>query len=75
MNPTQEDDIEKEIAELKKEEKEESPKKTSRNEKDENVTCTKAIELTKKVEQSVSIEQQMISTETITCIDFICAWV
>ena len=57
---TQEDDIEKELAELKKEEKEESPKKTSRNEKMKMLLAQKAIELTKKVEQSVSIEQQMI---------------
>ena len=57
---TQEDDIEKEIAELKKEEKEESPKKTSRNEKIKMLLAQKAIELTKKVEESVSIEQQML---------------
>ena len=57
---TQEDDIEKELAELKKEEKEESPKKTSRNDKMKLLLAKKAIELTKRVEESVSIEQQMI---------------
>ena len=57
---TQEDDIEKELAELKKEEKKESPKKTSRNDKMKLLLAKKAIELTKRVEESVSIEQQMI---------------
>ena len=51
-----EDDIEKEIAELKKDE----PKKTSRNEKIKMLLAQKAIELTKKAEDSVSIEQQML---------------
>ena len=53
---TQDDDIEKEIAELKKD----APKKTSRNEKIKMLLAQKAIELTKKVEESVSIEQQML---------------
>ena len=52
----QDDDIEKEIAELKKD----TPKKTSRNEKIKMLLAQKAIELTKKVEESVSIEQQML---------------
>ena len=51
-----EDDIEEEIAELKKDE----PKKTSRNEKIKMLLAQKAIELTKKAENSVSIEQQML---------------
>lgn len=53
---TQDDDIEKEIAELKKD----APKKTSRNEKIKMLLAQKAIELTKKIENSVSIEQQML---------------
>ena len=61
---TQEDDIEKEIAELEKAEnketKDEPKKKTTRNEKMKMLLAQKAIELTKKVEESVSIEQQMI---------------
>jgi len=58
----QEDDIEKEIAELenKTKEKKDAPKKTSRNEKIKMLLAQKAIELTKKVEESVSIEQQML---------------
>lgn len=58
----QEDDIEKEIAELenKTKEKKDTPKKTSRNEKIKMLLAQKAIELTKKVEESVSIEQQML---------------
>jgi len=54
---TQEDDIEKEIAEL---EKDAPKKKTTRNEKMKMLLAQKAIELTKKVEDSVSIEQQML---------------
>ena len=58
---TQEDDIEKEIAELEKEETKDAPKKkTTRNEKMKMLLAQKAIELTKKVEESVSIEQQML---------------
>ena len=58
---TQEDDIEKEIAELEKEEtKDEPKKKTTRNEKMKMLLAQKANELTKKVEESVSIEQQML---------------
>ena len=58
---TQEDDIEKEIAELEKEETKDAPKKkNTRNEKMKMLLAQKAIELTKKVEESVSIEQQML---------------
>ena len=61
---TQEDDIEKEIAELEKQETKENKdapkKKTTRNEKMKMLLAQKAIELTKKVEESVSIEQQML---------------
>ena len=60
----QEDDIEKEIAQLKEETKDE-PKiekkdTSSRNDKMRMLIAKKAIELTKKIEQAVSIEQQML---------------
>ena len=67
---TSEDDIEKEIAELeesvpsekidKPEKKKVVKKKTTKNEKIKMLLAQKAIELTKKVEESVSIEQQML---------------
>jgi len=60
----QEDDIEKELAELKKSEsenKQEVKKKPkTRNEKIRLLLAMKAIELTKKIEKEVSIEQNMI---------------
>ena len=63
-NTNQEDDIEKELAELKKSEsenKQEVKKKPkTRNEKIRLLLAMKAIELTKKIEKEVSIEQNMI---------------
>ena len=59
----QEDDIEKEIAQLKEETKEEpkaEKKQLSRNDKIRMLIAMKAIELTKKIEKAVSIEQQML---------------
>ena len=59
----QEDDIEKEIAQLKKETKEKpkaEKKELSRNDKMRMLIAMKAIELTKKIEKAVSIEQQML---------------
>ena len=59
----QEDDIEKEIAQLKEETKEEpkaKKKETSRNEKLKMLIAIKANELTKKIENAVTIEQQML---------------
>ena len=63
-NTNQEDDIEKELAELKKSEsenKQEIKKKPkTRNEKIRLLLAMKAIELTKKIEKEVSLEQNMI---------------
>ena len=63
-NTNQEDDIEKELAELKKSEsenKQEVKKKPkTRNEKIRLLLAMKAIELTKKIEKEVSLEQNMI---------------
>ena len=60
----QEDDIEKEIAQLKSETKEKTIEKkkdtTSRNDKMRMLIAKKAIELTKKIEEAVTIEQQML---------------
>ena len=59
----QEDDIEKEIAQLKEETKEEpkaEKKQQSKNDKMRMLIAMKAIELTKKIEKAVSIEQQML---------------
>ena len=60
----QEDDIEKELAELKEsadsENKQDAPKPKTRNEKIKMLLAMKAIELTKKLEKEVSIEQNMI---------------
>ena len=59
----QEDDIEKEIAQLKEETKKEpkaKKKETSRNEKLKMLIAIKANELTKKIENAVTIEQQML---------------
>ena len=59
----QEDDIEKEIAQLKEETKEEpkaKKKPTSRNDKLKMLIAKKANELTKKIENAVTIEQQML---------------
>ena len=60
----QEDDIEKELAELKKsadsENKQDAPKPKTRNEKIKILLAMKAIELTKKLEKEVSIEQNMV---------------
>ena len=60
----QEDDIEKELAELKEsadsENKQDAPKPKTRNEKIKILLAMKAIELTKKLEKEVSIEQNMI---------------
>ena len=59
----QEDDIEKEIAQLEKETKEEpkaKKKQTSRNDKLKMLIAKKANELTKKIENAVTIEQQML---------------
>ena len=63
-NTNQEDDIEQELAELKKSEsenKQEVKKKPkTRNEKIRLLLAMKAIELTKKIEKEVSLEQNMI---------------
>ncbi len=60
----QEDDIEKELAELKdstkSENKQDAPKPKTRNEKIKMLLAMKAIELTKKLEQEVSLEQNMV---------------
>jgi hypothetical protein len=60
----QEDDIEKELAELKdstkSENKQDAPKPKTRNEKIKILLAMKAIELTKKLEKEVSLEQNMI---------------
>ena len=60
----QEDDIEKELAELKdstkSENKQDEPKPKTRNEKIKILLAMKAIELTKKLEKEVSLEQNMI---------------
>ena len=60
----QEDDIEKELAELKdstkSENKQDAPKPKTRNEKIKILLAMKAIELTKKLEKEVSIEQNMV---------------
>ena len=63
-NTEQEDDIEKELAELKDstkgENKQDAPKPKTRNEKIKILLAMKAIELTKKLEKEVSLEQNMI---------------
>ena len=64
-NTEQEDDIEKELAELKdstKSENKQEPKTRpkTRNEKIKMLLAIKAIELTKKLEKEVSLEQNMI---------------
>ena len=63
-NTEQEDDIEKELAELKdstkSENKKDAPKPKTRNEKIKLLLAMKAIELTKKLEKEVSLEQNMI---------------
>ena len=60
----QEDDIEKELAELKEsadsDNKKDAPKPKTRNEKIKLLLAMKAIELTKKLEREVSLEQNMI---------------
>jgi hypothetical protein len=60
----QEDDIEKELAELKNSEnsdnKKDAPKPKTKNEKIKLLLAMKAIELTKKLEKEVSLEQNMI---------------
>ena len=60
----QEDDIEKELAELKEsadsENKQDAPKPKTKNEKIKMLLAMKAIELTKKLEKEVSIEQNMV---------------
>lgn len=60
----QEDDIEKELAELKESEnsdnKKDAPKPKTKNEKIKMLLAMKAIELTKKLEKEVSLEQNMI---------------
>ena len=60
----QEDDIEKELAELKEsadsENNKDAPKPKTRNEKIKLLLAMKAIELTKKLEREVSLEQNMI---------------
>ena len=60
----QEDDIEKELAELKEstdsENKQDAPKPKTRNEKIKMLLAMKAIELTKKLEKEVNLEQNMI---------------
>ena len=63
-NANQEDDIEKELAELKNSEnsenKKDAPKPKTKNEKIKMLLAMKAIELTKKLEKEVSLEQNMI---------------
>ena len=63
-NTEQEDDIEKELAELKdstkSENKQDESKPKTRNEKIKILLAMKAIELTKKLEKEVSLEQNMI---------------
>ena len=63
-NANQEDDIEKELAELKNSEnsdnKKDAPKPKTKNEKIKLLLAMKAIELTKKLEKEVSLEQNMI---------------
>ena len=60
----QEDDIEKELAELKEsadsDNKKDAPKPKTRNEKIKLLLAMKAIELTKKLEREVNLEQNMI---------------
>ena len=60
----QEDDIEKELAELKEsadsENNKDAPKPKTKNEKIKLLLAMKAIELTKKLEREVSLEQNMI---------------
>jgi len=60
----QEDDIEKELAELKNssesDNKKDAPKPKTKNEKIKLLLAMKAIELTKKIEKEVSLEQNMI---------------
>jgi len=63
-NSNQEDDIEKELAELKNSEnsdnKKDAPKPKTKNEKIKLLLAMKAIELTKKLEKEVNLEQNMI---------------
>ncbi len=63
-NMTQEDDIEKELAELKEsadsDNKKDAPKPKTKNEKIRLLLAMKAIELTKKLEKEVNLEQNMI---------------
>jgi hypothetical protein len=63
-NSNQEDDIEKELAELKNSENSDNRKDASKpktkNEKIKLLLAMKAIELTKKLEKEVSLEQNMI---------------
>ena len=63
-NTEQEDDIEKELAELKdstkSENKQDAPKPKTKNEKIKLLLAMKAIELTKKIEQETSLENQMV---------------
>ncbi len=60
----QEDDIEKEIAELKAESK--SKKKTlNKNDKIRLLLAKKANELTKKIENAVTLEQQMVTQRSL----------
>ena len=60
----QEDDIEKELAELKEsadsENNKDAPKPKTKNEKIKLLLAMKAIELTKKLEREVNLEQNMI---------------
>ena len=60
----QEDDIEKELAELKEsansDNKKDAPKPKTKNEKIRLLLAMKAIELTKKLEKEVNLEQNMI---------------
>ena len=72
----QDDDIEKEIAELKTETSEKTKKKqkktSSKNDKIKILIAKKAIELTKKVEDAVTIEQQMlIQRQLLALISFV----
>ena len=63
-NTEQEDDIEKELAELKDSTKskneQDAPKPKTKNEKIKMLLAMKAIELTKKIEQETSLENQML---------------
>ena len=75
-NTNQEDDIEKELAELKKSEsenKQEVKKKPkTRNEKIRLLLAMKAIELTKKIEKEVSLEQNMIMQRQLLALIHMC---